>query len=111
MSEFRELVFKTIRNSLLDSSEGCTVVVKIEEDVSENYFTIEGGDLVFKTTSASDAGKSNAALIGFLSRALKIPPSKIDIVYGVRGSVKRVLIRDVTCEDLAQKLQRVIRFA
>lgn len=108
MSDVRDLVLKTIMNNISESSEGVILTIRVDLDL-DVYLTIEGGDLVLKSPSAGDPGRCNATLIGYLSRMLKIPSSKIEVVYGVRGTVKRVLLRDVSIDDLIQKLQRLIR--
>lgn len=111
MSDIHSMILQTIRSNAEESSEGVILTLKVENDPSENYLTIEGGDLVFKTPQAADHGKANAALVSWLSRTLKIPSSRIEVVYGVRGTVKRVLIMDVTLDTIEQKLLKAIKLA
>jgi uncharacterized protein YggU (UPF0235/DUF167 family) len=47
-------------------------------------------------------------LIKYLSRELKIPISKIDIVYGQREKLKKVLIMDEPADKIIEKLARVL---
>ncbi|MCC6034264.1 MAG: DUF167 domain-containing protein [Desulfurococcaceae archaeon] len=109
MSEdLRARVFSVLRKNINESGEGTLVVIRVEEGDEEALF-IESDELVFKTPIKSLTGRENAALISFLSRTLKIPSSKIDIVYGVRERVKRVLISDIDPDDLITKLLRVVR--
>jgi len=108
VSDPRQYILQAIRKNIEDSSEGCILTVKIEEDPSGTYLTIESDDLIFRT-NAPIASKGNAALVGYLSRALNVPSSRVDIVYGVREHLKRVLIKDVSCEDVESRLYRVIR--
>ena len=109
MSEdFRARVSSILRKNINESSEGALVVIRVKEGDEEALF-IEGDELVFRTLTRPGSGKENAALVSFLSRTLKIPSSKIDIVYGIRERVKRVLISDIDSEDLIIRLLRVIR--
>lgn len=108
MSDVRDLVLKTIADNISESSEGIILTIRIDHD-SDVYLTIDGGDLVFKSPSANDPSRCNATLVGYLSRALKIPSSKIEVIYGIRGNIKRVLLKDISYDDLVQKLQRSIR--
>lgn len=109
MSTIRENVLSVIRKNLEEHSYGILISIRVSGDTAENYLTIEQDELVFKTTEFNDSSRCNAALIGFLSRALRVPSSRIDIVYGTRGSLKRVLIKDVNIEDIELKLSKVIK--
>ena len=71
--------------------------------------TIEGDELVFNTTEDIETGRANAALMRFLSTVLKIPVSKTEIIYGQRGNLKRVLVRDHDMEELVERLYKNIR--
>lgn len=108
LNEFRESLLRVIRRNLSETSEGVALVIRVETGSSENYLTIEGDELVFKTREVSES-KLNAVLVGFLSRELKIPSSRIDIVYGHRGHIKRLLLREIGMEDLEERLLRAIK--
>jgi len=108
LEKVREQVLRVVEKNLSETEEGVMLNIRIESDFDENYITIEGGELIFRTRE-SDENKYNATLIGFLSRELKIPSSKIDIVYGVRGGFKRLLIKDIDAEDLSRRLLKIIR--
>ena len=109
LGELRERVLKVIRKNASETLDGVILTVRVDPGSSENYITVEGDEVVFKTKYLDDDSKYNAALIGFLSRELKIPSSKIGVVYGLRGRVKRVLLRDTRLEDLEEKFLRLIR--
>lgn len=110
LSEFRERILRAIRKNLSETSEGVVITIRVDADPRENYLIVENDELIFKTREYIDASRSNATLIGFLSRGLKIPSSRIDVVYGSRGgSIKRVLIRDIGIEELEQKLLKIVR--
>lgn len=110
ISELRENILRIIRKNSSETGEGVVVTIRIDHDPRENYITIEGDEVVFKTREHVDPSRVNATLIGYLSRELKIPSSRIDIVYGARsGSIKRILIRDIDVNELEQRFLRVVR--
>ncbi|MEM2025742.1 MAG: DUF167 domain-containing protein [Desulfurococcaceae archaeon] len=109
MSSIRDTVLGIIRKSIEEHSSGILISIRVSGDTNETYLTIEGDELVFKTTEFNDSSRCNAALIGFLSRALKIPSSRLDIIYGTRSSLKRVMIKDTKAEDIEVKLSRIIK--
>ncbi|MEM0000841.1 MAG: DUF167 family protein [Desulfurococcaceae archaeon] len=108
LSELRESILRAIRKNLSETGEGVTLIVRVETGSNESYLTIEGDELVFKTRETSES-KLNAVLVGFLSRELRIPSSRIDVVYGHRSHIKRLLVRDVGIEDLEGRLLRAIK--
>ncbi len=110
VEEFRESLLRVIRKNIEESSNGVILTIRLGEDSSENYLVIDGDELVFKTRDFNNANRSNSSLIAYLSRTLKIPSSKIDIIHGSRGSVvKRVLIKDIKPDELVEKLLRIAR--
>jgi len=110
VDEFRESILRVINKNMSESSDGVVITIRVEEDPYESYLTIEGDEIVFKTREAKNENRCNSALIGVLSTALKIPSSRIDIIYGGRGgSIKRVLIRGAKSEDIERKLLRALR--
>ena len=109
MSEkLRDKIATTLRKNIIESGEGVIVTVRVDEGDEEALF-IEGDELVFRTPIKLGFGKENAALVGYLARSLRIPSSRIDIVYGSREKVKRLLISGIDSEDLISKLLRVVR--
>lgn len=110
IEDFREALLKSIRKNIEESGDGVILTIRVENDLTESYLVIDGDELVFKTRDFNDANRCNSALIGYLSRSLKIPSSKIDIIHGCRGGVvKKVLIKDVKTEELEGKLLRIAR--
>lgn len=110
LEEFRETLLRVIRKNIEESGNGVILTIRVENNSTENYLVIEGDELVFKTRDSSDVNRCNSALIGYLSRALKIPSSRIDIIHGCRGGViKKVLFKDIRAEELESKLLRIAR--
>jgi uncharacterized protein len=57
---------------------------------------VRGGALVVRLTAPPVEGKANAALARFLGRALRVPPTAIEVVRGASGRDKLVRIGGVT---------------
>jgi len=106
--EFKNRVLSTLKKNMSESSEGVIITIRVDEGSEESLF-IETDELVFKTPIKPGTGRENAALISFLARTLKIPSSRIDVVYGARERIKRLLISGVNVEELALRLLRVVR--
>ncbi len=84
-----------------------TVIVKCE--ASEEMLTCEADDLIYTSNEPCIPGRVNASLKRFLSQVLGIDTKSIEIVYGVRGSVKRVRIKGVTKDTLIDRLSKVLQ--
>jgi len=74
----------------------------------EEKITIEEGELVFYTREPPIAGRANASLLNFLSRKLRIPRSKIEIVHGKRDRSKTVRIYDARIEDIVKRIEEAV---
>jgi uncharacterized protein len=85
------------------TDKGVIVFVKVLPGASTNTIggIVEGplgqGYLKVKITQIAEGGKANQALIKFLSKAWRIPMSKIMVVAGHVSRHKQLLITDVTC--------------
>ncbi|MEM4717371.1 MAG: DUF167 family protein [Desulfurococcaceae archaeon] len=110
INELRERILDIIYKNLSETDGGVILSIRIDSDPSENYLLLDHDEIVFKTREYSNVNRANSALIGYLSRSLKIPSSRIDIVYGARSnSVKKVLFKEVKPEELGLKLIRILR--
>ncbi|WP_440059684.1 DUF167 domain-containing protein [Thermogladius sp. 4427co] len=99
---------EVIRRNIEPSSKGVILNIFVQPNSQSEGLIIEGNDLVFMTTENDEKGRSNSALIRFLSRNLNIPTSKIDIVYGAREKFKRVLLVDVDEDKAVEMLAKLI---
>jgi len=52
----------------------------------------QGGGIRVTVTVVPEKGKANAAVIGLMSRALKVPKSRLEIVKGAQGRDKKLKI-------------------
>jgi uncharacterized protein YggU (UPF0235/DUF167 family) len=106
--DLRNKIMSIIMRNASESGEGVVVTIRVEEGGEEGLF-VESDELVYRTPATIGSGRENAALVSFLARTLRIPSSRIDVVYGARERVKRIMISGIDLEELVLKLLRVIR--
>lgn len=111
LHDLPERIKHIILKHLESSDKGLILSLRVRGGEQEDYLTIEGDELVFCTTENEAKGRTNAALLKFVSRELNIPISRLDIIYGQRGSLKRVLIKDYPTEALVDRLSKLIKLA
>ncbi len=93
---------------IIETSKGPVIQVYVKPSSDREELVLEEGDLVFYTREPPVEGRANSALIRYLSRHLKIPSSRIDIVYGWRKRSKRILFIDTDPDELAEKLSALV---
>ncbi|MEZ0394505.1 MAG: DUF167 family protein [Desulfurococcaceae archaeon] len=104
----REALLEILRRNMEEGDEGSALAVRVEKG-EEERLVVEGKEVVFYTPEEPGSGRDNASLIRFLSRGLKIPTSKMDIIYGKRENLKKVFFADVSPEELARRLIRLVQ--
>ena len=62
------------------------------------------GMLKIKLSAAPEKGKANQCLINFLAERLSVRKNAVSIVSGATSPVKKVLIADLTVENVLGKL-------
>ncbi len=102
--EIREKIYKV----LTESKDGVIMILYVKPGSDKEALVLEGDELVFYTTEIPEKGRANAALIRFLSRTVGLPISKIDIIHGLKDRTKRVLVKDISIDQLVDKLVNVI---
>jgi uncharacterized protein (TIGR00251 family) len=65
----------------------------------------ENGGLRVRVTASPVEGAANALVLAVLADAAGVPRSRLEIVSGERGRRKRILVRDVSAEDLDRRLR------
>ncbi len=103
-----EEIKEKIHKVLTESKEGIIINLYVKPGSNKEALVLEGDELVFYTTEIPEKGRANAALIRFLSKVVGLPVSKIDIIYGLKDRTKRVLVKDITMDQLIDKLVNVI---
>ncbi len=67
------------------------------------------GMLKVCVTQSPEKGKANKAIIALLCKRLSLRKSQIELVAGETSRQKRFLVRDITLEELAEKILRNCR--
>ena len=84
-----------------ETEDGFSINIRIIPNSSKNCMIIEEDLIKVKVTAQPIEGKANKALIEFLSKELKIPKSKIEIVKGETSKDKVVFfsVKDRQIKD------------
>jgi len=111
LSQLRDRVREIIRKHFSESSKGIILSLRVKpgSQEPEDFLTLESDEIVFYTSEPPEKGRANAALIKYLAKNLGIPVSKMDIVYGHRGTLKKIVIYDANMDDLVDKMTRLVR--
>jgi hypothetical protein len=90
------------------TQEGLVVSLKIIPNSSKNDIIIESEYIKVKVTAQPIENKANKALIEFLSKFLKIPKSRIEILKGdiSRDKVLLLKIDDSKKQEVIQRLTK-----
>ncbi|WP_283400300.1 DUF167 domain-containing protein [Desulfurobacterium pacificum] len=65
---------------------------------------MEEGRLKMKVTVPPEGGKANKAVVELLSKALKVPKSRIEIIKGETSRIKTLFIEGISPETVEAKL-------
>lgn len=68
----------------------------------------QDGMLKVSVTQAPEKGKANKAIIEVLAKQLGLRKSQIELVSGETAPQKRFLVRDVTLDDLQQRIESLV---
>jgi len=66
------------------------------------------GMLRISVTQAPEAGKANDAVIRVLAKALGLKRSQLSLVSGPRSQRKKLVVADVTVEDMRARIARCL---
>jgi uncharacterized protein (TIGR00251 family) len=89
--------------------EGTILPVRAQPGARRNEIRGEqNGMLKVSVTQAAEKGKANKALIALLSKELSLRKSQIELISGATSSQKRFLVREVTLEELSERIERVV---
>lgn len=85
--------------------EKIEIEIKVQPKASRNRIEkVEEGRLKIRVTVPPEGGKANRAVIEILSKALKVPKSKIRIKRGESSRIKTVEIEGCSLANLQEKL-------
>jgi len=78
---------------LRTTDQGIVLEIKIVPNSSKNDIIIENEVIKVKVTAQPIENKANKALIELLSKKLKVPKTKIEIIKGLTSKEKTILIK------------------
>ncbi|HUT89132.1 MAG TPA: DUF167 domain-containing protein [Thermoguttaceae bacterium] len=87
--------------------EGAILPVRAHAGARRNEIRGEqNGMLRVSVTQAPEKGKANKALIAVLSQGLSLKKSQIELISGATSPQKRFLVREVTTDQLQERIER-----
>lgn len=88
------------------TEQGIVLTIKIVPNSSKNDIIIEEDFVKIKITAQPVENKANKALIEFLSKMLKVPKTKIEIIKGLSSKEKTIsiLVADIQKQNEIKKL-------
>lgn len=90
-------------------AEGTTLPVRVVPGARRTE--LRGGRegvLQVGVSVAPEKGKANKALIALLSKSLSLRKSQLELVAGATSQQKRFLVRGITPEELAARIERAL---
>jgi len=103
----RRSIDEALSNLVSESEKGAIITLYVKPNSNTEELKLELGELVFYTREPAEKGRANSSLIRYLSRIFNISPSHINIIYGVRSRVKRILIRNMRKERVIELLRKL----
>ncbi len=95
---------------LTPHAEGTIVGVRARAGARRNEIRGErDGMLNVCVTQAPERGKANRAIVALLSKSLTLKRSQFELISGETSRQKRFLVRDITPEELAERIQPLLQ--
>lgn len=92
------------------AKEGALLNCRVTPSASRNEITGITGDAVrIKVTSPPIEGRANKAVIALLGKTFKIPKSRIVILKGDTGKLKKILLGGAKSGDVMEKIKTMSR--
>ncbi|MET1160651.1 MAG: DUF167 domain-containing protein [Thermoprotei archaeon] len=108
MEGSKENIKNVLEKLVEEVMDGVVVTIYVKPESSEEKLVIEGDELVFYTVEPMEKGRANAALIRYFARNLRLPITKLEIIYGIKSKTKRVLVKDFNKDKVIEKLMEHI---
>jgi uncharacterized protein (TIGR00251 family) len=83
------------------------VILPIRAHAGARRNAIDGereGSLLVSVTQAPEKGKANKAIIALVAKSLGLRKSQIELIAGETSPQKKLLVRDVTKNELTQRI-------
>jgi uncharacterized protein (TIGR00251 family) len=90
---------------IFEKEDGVLMSLKLIPNSKKTEIIIDENSIKIRVTAQPIENKANKALLDFLSKFLKIPKSKIQIVRGQTSKEKTLLIKDTTIDYIENKLK------
>jgi uncharacterized protein len=95
---------------LTEHPEGVVLPVRAQPGAGKNAIRGEqNGMLKISVTQVAEKGKANKSLIDVLAKGLGLKRSQIELIAGEAQPQKRFLIRGVTQQELARRINDALR--
>lgn len=92
--------------NVAEHPEGCVLDLKAQPGARKTEFRgIQSGAVKVCVTEVAEKGKANKAIVSFLRKAWGLKGSQLEIISGQTASQKRLLIRDLSPQELLQILK------
>ncbi|MGD9126861.1 MAG: DUF167 domain-containing protein [Planctomycetia bacterium] len=86
-------------------SEGASLAVRAQPGARRNEVAgVRDRMLLVRVTQAPEKGKANKAIAEVIAKSLGLRRSQVELLSGETSRQKRFLIRNLTAEELAEKL-------
>ncbi len=90
---------------LTETEDGVILSLKVQPRSSKNQLVgSHDGALKVKLTAAPVDGSANTCCCKFLAKLLRVPVRDIDMITGATSRHKRVLVKGLSCADIAGRL-------
>jgi len=90
-------------------AEGVVLPVRAQPGARRNEIRgVQDGALKVCVTQVAEKGKANKAVLEVLCDALQLRKSQIELVAGETAQQKKFLIRGISLDDLAARVQRAV---
>lgn len=92
--------------NVAEHPEGCVLDLKAQPGSRKTELRgIQNGALKVCVTEVAEKGKANKAIVSFLRKAWGLKGSQLEIISGQTTSHKRLLIRDLSPQNVLQLLK------
>ncbi|MGQ9506143.1 MAG: DUF167 domain-containing protein [Thermogutta sp.] len=90
-----------------DHPNGTVLSIKAQPGAKRNEVRVENNDQIkVCVTQRPEKGKANRAVLEVLSEFLDVRQSRMELLSGETSQQKRILIRGLSSEEIAEKLNK-----
>ena len=89
--------------------EGVVLPVRAQPGSRQNAIRgSQEGLLKVSVTQVAEKGKANKAIVDFLSKALGLRKSQLELLAGETAQQKKFLVRDIPLAELAERIEKLL---